>query len=151
MSRWPPPPLARCPNVSNTFRWACSFSSPIHGLVGGAPAHRYQKASDTNITCLCPSLHTVASWAKHWLLTHSLTTVCAQVHAAKLHDGRDVVMKIQYPGVARSIESDVENLLRLINTFNLLPEGLYVRQAAEVRACSLTRTLFFLRIEEVTK
>lgn len=39
---------------------------------------------------------------------------------------------LQYPGVARSIESDVENLLRLINTFNLLPEGLYAREAAEV-------------------
>jgi aarF domain-containing kinase len=68
-----------------------------------------------------------------------LSIMCAgnvdQVHAAKLHDGRDVVMKIQYPGVARSIESDVDNLLRLVNTFNLLPEGLYVRQAAEVRLC----------------
>ena len=42
-------------------------------------------------------------------------------------------MKVQYPGVARSIESDVENLLRLVNTFNLLPEGLYAREAAEVR------------------
>ena len=59
---------------------------------------------------------------------------CGQVHAARLHDGREVVMKIQYPGVARSIESDVENLLRLVNTFNLLPEGLYAREAAEVRA-----------------
>lgn len=39
---------------------------------------------------------------------------------------------MQYPGVARSIESDVDNLLRLVNTFNLLPEGLYARQAAEV-------------------
>lgn len=35
--------------------------------------------------------------------------------------------------MARSIRSDVDNLLRLINTFNLLPEGLYARQAAEVR------------------
>jgi aarF domain-containing kinase len=30
-----------------------------------------------------------------------------QVHAATLHDGRRVVMKIQYPGVAKSIEADV--------------------------------------------
>ena len=42
-------------------------------------------------------------------------------------------MKIQYPGVARSIESDVDNLMRLINIANLLPKGLYVEQAAEVR------------------
>lgn len=41
--------------------------------------------------------------------------------------------QIQYPGVARSIRSDVDNLLRLVSTFSLLPDGLYVREAAEVR------------------
>ena len=56
-----------------------------------------------------------------------------QVHGGKLHDGRRFAMKIQYPGVARSIESDVDNLMRLINIANLLPKGLYVEQAAEVR------------------
>ena len=30
-----------------------------------------------------------------------------QVHGARMHDGRRVVMKVQYPGVAKSIESDV--------------------------------------------
>lgn len=35
----------------------------------------------------------------------------------------------QYPGVARSIESDVDNLMRLINVANLLPKGLYVENA----------------------
>ncbi|KAL0037748.1 hypothetical protein WJX77_010712 [Trebouxia sp. C0004] len=55
-----------------------------------------------------------------------------QVHGGKLHDGRRFAMKIQYPGVARSIESDVDNLMRLINIANLLPKGLYVEQAAEV-------------------
>ena len=49
-----------------------------------------------------------------------------------MHDGRRFAMKIQYPGVARSIESDVDNLMRLINIANLLPKGLYVEQAAEV-------------------
>ena len=55
-----------------------------------------------------------------------------QVHGGNLHDGRRFAMKIQYPGVARSIESDVDNLMRLINIANLLPKGLYVEQAAEV-------------------
>ena len=41
-------------------------------------------------------------------------------------------MKIQYPGVARSIESDVDNLLRLISYANVLPKGLYVESAAKV-------------------
>lgn len=56
-----------------------------------------------------------------------------QVHGATLHDGRRVVMKIQYPGVARSIESDVDNLLRIIRIANILPKGLYVENAAKVR------------------
>lgn len=32
-----------------------------------------------------------------------------QVHAARLHDGRPVAVKIQYPGVAEAIESDLKN------------------------------------------
>lgn len=55
-----------------------------------------------------------------------------QVHSAVLHDGRRAVMKIQYPGVARSIESDVDNLMRLISVANLLPKGLYVENAVRV-------------------
>ena len=54
-----------------------------------------------------------------------------QVHAATLHDGRRAVMKIQYPGVARSIESDVDNLMRFINVANLLPKGLFVENAGK--------------------
>ena len=48
-------------------------------------------------------------------------------------------MKIQYPGVARSIESDVDNLMRLISYTNVLPKGLYVDSAAKVRCQSLWR------------
>ncbi len=55
-----------------------------------------------------------------------------QVHCATMHDGRRVVMKVQYPGVAKSIESDVDNLMRLISVANLLPRGLYVENAVAV-------------------
>ncbi len=55
-----------------------------------------------------------------------------QVHGAVTHDGRRVVMKVQYPGVAKSIESDVDNLMRLISVANLLPRGLYVENAVAV-------------------
>ena len=33
-----------------------------------------------------------------------------QVHAARLHDGREVVLKVQYPGIAEAVESDLANL-----------------------------------------
>lgn len=49
-----------------------------------------------------------------------------QVHLARLRDGREVVMKVQYPGVAESINSDVNNLKRLIRFVNVLPKGMYI-------------------------
>ena len=33
-----------------------------------------------------------------------------QVHRARLHDGRDVAVKIQYPGVTHSLDSDLKNV-----------------------------------------
>jgi predicted unusual protein kinase regulating ubiquinone biosynthesis (AarF/ABC1/UbiB family) len=44
-----------------------------------------------------------------------------QVHRARAADGREVVLKIQYPGVARSIDSDVDNLATLLRWLDFLP------------------------------
>jgi predicted unusual protein kinase regulating ubiquinone biosynthesis (AarF/ABC1/UbiB family) len=44
-----------------------------------------------------------------------------QVHRARTRDGRELALKIQYPGVARSIASDVDNVAALLRLFNLLP------------------------------
>jgi predicted unusual protein kinase regulating ubiquinone biosynthesis (AarF/ABC1/UbiB family) len=45
-----------------------------------------------------------------------------QVHRAQLIDGRNLAIKVQYPGVARSIDSDVENIGVLIKLSGLLPK-----------------------------
>ncbi|XP_073412480.1 atypical kinase COQ8A, mitochondrial [Dendrobates tinctorius] len=55
-----------------------------------------------------------------------------QVHLARLKDGREVAMKIQYPGVAQSINSDVHNLMTVLNMSNALPEGLFPEHLIEV-------------------
>ncbi len=47
-----------------------------------------------------------------------------QVHRARTRDGRDLAIKIQYPGVARSIDSDVDNVATLLRLSNLLPRTL---------------------------
>ncbi len=47
-----------------------------------------------------------------------------QVHKARLKDGREVAIKVQYPGIARSIDSDVSNVGRLIKISGLMPAGL---------------------------
>lgn len=43
-----------------------------------------------------------------------------QVHRAVLHDGREVVVKVQYPGVEKSIESDLSHLRRILKLAGLL-------------------------------
>jgi aarF domain-containing kinase len=47
-----------------------------------------------------------------------------QVHAARLKSSNmQVAVKVQYPGVAKSISSDINNLLGLLKVANVLPEG----------------------------
>ncbi|KAI7894549.1 ABC1 family-domain-containing protein [Mucor mucedo] len=56
-----------------------------------------------------------------------------QVHAATLAStGESVVIKIQYPGVAESIDSDLSNLKALVTFSNLLPRGLYLDNTIKV-------------------
>ncbi|RCV25272.1 hypothetical protein SETIT_5G153400v2 [Setaria italica] len=62
-----------------------------------------------------------------------------QVHRAVLKDGSDVVMKIQYPGVADSIESDIENVRLLLTYTNLIPKGLFLDRAMKVAKQELAR------------
>ena len=50
-----------------------------------------------------------------------------QVHAARLHDGRAVAVKIQYPGVADAIQADLKNN-ELLATFLGLMFGLSPRK-----------------------
>lgn len=49
-----------------------------------------------------------------------------QVHRARTRDGRDLALKIQYPGVARSIDSDVDNMATLLRWLDFLPVELDV-------------------------
>ena len=58
-----------------------------------------------------------------------------QVHKARLKDGREVAIKVQYPGIAKSIDSDVSNVGRLIKLSGLMPPGLELEPfLAEARA-----------------
>jgi predicted unusual protein kinase regulating ubiquinone biosynthesis (AarF/ABC1/UbiB family) len=50
-----------------------------------------------------------------------------QVHRAVALDGRRLALKIQYPGVAKSIDSDVDNLAMFLNVARLLPRALDVK------------------------
>ncbi|WP_411840192.1 ABC1 kinase family protein [Paracoccus sp. ME4] len=75
-----------------------------------------------------------------------------QVHRAQTRDGRDLAIKVQYPGVRASIDSDIDNIGLMMRIPGLLPEGVdlpalmaeartqlhaeadYAREAAQMRA-----------------
>ena len=50
-----------------------------------------------------------------------------QVHRAHAPDGREIVLKVQYPGVATSIDSDVDNIASLLRLSGLLPAELDIQ------------------------
>lgn len=69
-------------------------------------------------------------WPDNWLesfTSFDIRPIAAasigQVHRGQLSDGRNLAIKIQYPGVSKSIDSDVENIGVLIKLSGLLPKG----------------------------
>lgn len=69
-------------------------------------------------------------WGKDWLRRFGQFNVAplaaasiGQVHRARTKDGRDLAIKIQYPGVVQSIDSDVDNVATLLKLTGLLPKG----------------------------
>ena len=73
------------------------------------------------------------NWGKDWRKNFShfddapiAAASIGQVHRAMTIDGRDVAVKVQYPGVRKSIDSDVDNVATLLRLSNLLPRALDV-------------------------
>jgi predicted unusual protein kinase regulating ubiquinone biosynthesis (AarF/ABC1/UbiB family) len=57
-----------------------------------------------------------------------------QVHRARTRDGRDVAVKVQYPGVAEAVETDLRNIAMLFPLVRRLAPGLDVKAlGAELR------------------
>ncbi|KAI0157625.1 ABC1-domain-containing protein [Xylariaceae sp. FL1272] len=54
-----------------------------------------------------------------------------QVHRATLKTGEKVAVKIQFPGVADSINSDLDNLSMLLTASKMLPKGLYLNKTID--------------------
>ncbi|MFZ5746006.1 MAG: ABC1 kinase family protein [Pseudomonadota bacterium] len=73
----------------------------------------------------------IGEWGKDWrkrFARFEATPIAAasigQVHRATLPDGRVVAIKVQYPGVAASIDADVDNVATLLRLSTLLPPTL---------------------------
>uniref|UniRef100_A0A8D0AA39 Atypical kinase COQ8A, mitochondrial n=1 Tax=Sander lucioperca TaxID=283035 RepID=A0A8D0AA39_SANLU len=74
-----------------------------------------------------------------------------QVHLARMKDGREVAMKIQYPGVAQSINSDVNNLMAVLSMSNALPEGLFPEHLIDVMRRELALECDYIREAQCAK
>jgi predicted unusual protein kinase regulating ubiquinone biosynthesis (AarF/ABC1/UbiB family) len=57
-----------------------------------------------------------------------------QVYRAKLHDGRDVAVKVQYPGVATAVRSDLQNLGMIMRVAKRIAPGMDAKaMTAEIK------------------
>lgn len=68
-----------------------------------------------------------ADWRRrfrHFDTTPIAAASIGQVHRATLPDGRKLALKVQYPGVTESIDSDVDNVATLLRLSNLLPPSI---------------------------
>ena len=73
----------------------------------------------------------ITEWGPDWrrkFASFDATPIAAasigQVHRATLPDGRVLAIKVQYPGVAASIDADVDNVATLLRMSGLLPREL---------------------------
>ncbi|KAK2703730.1 atypical kinase COQ8B, mitochondrial-like [Artemia franciscana] len=74
-----------------------------------------------------------------------------QVHMVTLKDGRYMAMKIQYPGVAESIDSDINNLMGIMNVWNVIPEGLFIDSVIPVVKRELAWEVDYYREKDCSK
>ncbi|ALC48503.1 CG32649 [Drosophila busckii] len=74
-----------------------------------------------------------------------------QVHRATLLNGMDVAIKIQYPGVAQSIESDIDNLVGMLKVWDVFPQGFFIDNVVRVAKRELQWEVDYAREAEYTE
>ena len=60
----------------------------------------------------------------------------ARSTARRLHDGREVAVKVQYPGVAQAVRADMQNLGMILRLMKRIAPGLDVKATAEEIRCA---------------
>jgi len=72
-----------------------------------------------------------SNWGESWMEQFSYFSFepvaaasIGQVHRARLESGEELAIKVQFPGVAQSIDSDIDNVVSLLRMSGLIPRGL---------------------------
>lgn len=74
-----------------------------------------------------------------------------QVHRAILKNGMIVAIKVQYPGVAESIESDIDNLVGMLKVWDVFPHGFFIDNVVNVAKRELAWEVDYTREAEYTE
>ena len=92
------------------------------------------------------------SWGEKWqddLLYFSFAPIAAasigQVHKVITMDGRMLAVKVQYPGVKKSIDSDVDNVSTLIKLTGLVPKSLDINPLLQEAKAQLHQEADYVR------
>ena len=72
----------------------------------------------------------------------------AQVHRARLHDGREVAVKVQYPGISGLIEADLDALEVIFEAVARLEPGIRLQPISDYLRWTLPLELDFVREAE---
>lgn len=98
------------------------------------------------------------NWGEGWqskLRYFSMTPMAAasigQVHEAITHEGEKLAVKIQYPGVRESIDSDIDNVAGLFRMSGLLPKNLDIQPLLNEAKQQLREEADYLREAECLK
>ena len=95
---------------------------PEHAL-----AQLYDAAEPLPLAALLPALERALGrpWRGHFrhIEPHGLAASLGQVHRATLHDGREVALKLRYPGIAAAVAADLGLLGWLSTPFGGLARG----------------------------
>jgi predicted unusual protein kinase regulating ubiquinone biosynthesis (AarF/ABC1/UbiB family) len=93
-----------------------------------------------------------AQWGENWRKRFSrfgaspiAAASIGQVHRAQTLDGRDLAIKVQYPGVRDSIEADVDNVATLLRVSGLLPRELDIAPLLGAAKTQLSEESDYLR------
>ena len=78
------------------------------------------------------------AWGRDWLRRFDkfdpqpmAAASIGQVHRGRTKDGRDLAIKVQYPGVRDAIASDVDNVATLVRMTGMVPKGVDVTPLLE--------------------
>lgn len=93
-----------------------------------------------------------SAWGEGWqdnLLYFSFSPIAAasigQVHKAITLDGKMLAIKVQYPGIKKSINSDVDNVATLIKLTGLVPSSLDIKPLLEEAKAQLHQEADYIR------